>query len=150
MAEKERGFAAMDQQKQREIARKGGQAAHQRGTAHEFTPEEAAKAGRKGGQCVSRDREHMARIGRKGGLASHSRDEAGNPPVNPNGAREELREPVMPTVHLSLDEPREEADLDSVEMLAEGRMGNENATPAENHGGHGYDSYEQEKSPQMS
>jgi general stress protein YciG len=73
MAAKERGFAAMDQQKQREIARRGGRAAHQRGTAHEFTAEEAATAGRKGGQAVSRDREHMARIGRKGGLATHQR-----------------------------------------------------------------------------
>ena len=36
MAAKERGFAAMDQEKQREIARRGGRAAHQRGTAHEF------------------------------------------------------------------------------------------------------------------
>lgn len=35
---------------------------------HQFTRDEAAEAGRKGGQSVSRDREHMARIGRKGGL----------------------------------------------------------------------------------
>jgi general stress protein YciG len=64
-----RGFASMDHQKQREIASKGGQAAHNRGTAHEFTPEEARAAGRKGGEAVSRDRAHMAEIGRKGGEA---------------------------------------------------------------------------------
>jgi general stress protein YciG len=64
-----RGFAAMDPAKQREIASKGGKAAHQKGTAHEFTPDEARVAGKKGGDAVSRDREHMARIGREGGQA---------------------------------------------------------------------------------
>jgi hypothetical protein len=46
-----RGFASMDAAKQREIASKGGKAAHVRGTAHEFTSAEAAAAGRKGGQA---------------------------------------------------------------------------------------------------
>ena len=46
-----RGFASMDIAKQREIASKGGKAAHEKGTAHEFTSEEAAAAGRKGGQA---------------------------------------------------------------------------------------------------
>ena len=46
-----RGFAAMDREKQRAIASKGGQAAHQKGTAHEFDSEEAREAGRKGGQA---------------------------------------------------------------------------------------------------
>ncbi len=64
-----RGFASMDRERQKEIARKGGRAAHQKGTAHEFTPEEARVAGRKGGQAVSRDRAHMAAIGREGGQA---------------------------------------------------------------------------------
>jgi general stress protein YciG len=72
MAEKsERGFASMDEEKQREIASKGGKAAHEKGKAHEFTPEEAREAGRKGGEVVSKDREHMAEIGREGG--EHSR-----------------------------------------------------------------------------
>ena len=62
-----RGFASMDRARQREIARLGGRAAHQRGTAHEFTREEAREAGRKGGVTVSQDREHMAKIGRRGG-----------------------------------------------------------------------------------
>lgn len=48
-----RGFASMSAEKQREIASKGGRAAHQKGTAHEWTAEEARVAGRKGGQ-VSR------------------------------------------------------------------------------------------------
>ena len=62
-----RGFASMDPQRQREIASAGGRAAHAQGVAHEFTPEEARAAGRKGGEAVSRDREHMRQIGRKGG-----------------------------------------------------------------------------------
>jgi general stress protein YciG len=45
-----RGFAAMDEEKQREIASKGGKAAHQSGNAHEFSSEEARAAGRKGGR----------------------------------------------------------------------------------------------------
>lgn len=57
----------MDEEKQREIASKGGKAAHEKGTAHEFTHEEAVEAGRKGGEAVSQDREHMSEIGRKGG-----------------------------------------------------------------------------------
>jgi general stress protein YciG len=72
----ERGFAAMDPEQQREIARRGGRAAHESGNAHEFTSEEAAEAGRKGGEAVSRNREHMAEIGRKGGLAAHHRNAA--------------------------------------------------------------------------
>jgi general stress protein YciG len=66
-----RGFASMDEDKQREIASKGGHAAHEKGTAHEFTSEEAREAGRKGGETVSQDREHMAEIGSKGGKSSH-------------------------------------------------------------------------------
>lgn len=45
-----RGFASMDEGRQREIASKGGKAAHAKGTAHEFDSEEARAAGRKGGQ----------------------------------------------------------------------------------------------------
>jgi general stress protein YciG len=67
-----RGFAAMDEATQRMIASKGGQAAHQKGTAHEFDSEEARRAGQKGGEAVSRDREHMAEIGRKGGESRQS------------------------------------------------------------------------------
>ncbi len=48
-----RGFASMSADKQREIASKGGRAAHKKGTAHEWSSDEARLAGRKGGQ-VSR------------------------------------------------------------------------------------------------
>jgi general stress protein YciG len=64
----------MDRDKQREIASMGGRAAHEKGTAHEFTSEEAREAGRKGGEAVSQDREHMAAIGRKGGESRGSRE----------------------------------------------------------------------------
>jgi general stress protein YciG len=63
----------MSPEKKREIASKGGRAAHEKGTAHEFTPDEARAAGRKGGETVSRDRQHMSEIGRRGG-ESVSRD----------------------------------------------------------------------------
>ncbi len=66
-ANDQRGFASMDDEKQREIASEGGKAAHARGTAHEFSSEEAKEAGRKGGEEVSKDREHMSEIGREGG-----------------------------------------------------------------------------------
>ena len=68
-----RGFASMDAERQKEIARKGGKAAHEKGTAHEFTPDEARAAGRKGGERVSADRHHMSRIGRMGGKSSAGR-----------------------------------------------------------------------------
>jgi general stress protein YciG len=42
---KKRGFASMDPEQQREIAAEGGRAAHEKGTAHEFTSEEARRAG---------------------------------------------------------------------------------------------------------
>lgn len=64
-----RGFASMDPERQREIASKGGRAAHEKGTAHEWSRDEARNAGRKGGEVVSRDRAHMAAIGREGGEA---------------------------------------------------------------------------------
>jgi uncharacterized protein len=56
MAKEDRGFASMDRTKQREIASKGGRAAHIKGTAHEWTSEEAREAGRKGGMAS-----HLAR-----------------------------------------------------------------------------------------
>ncbi len=74
MTTKKRGFASMDSARQREIASKGGRAAHEKGTAHEFTPEEAREAGRKGGQAAhSRGTAHRftseeaREAGRKGG-----------------------------------------------------------------------------------
>jgi general stress protein YciG len=58
----------MDRVKQREIASKGGKAAHQKGTAHEWTSEEAREAGRKGGMASHRRRkENMGQSGGDGG-----------------------------------------------------------------------------------
>ena len=80
---KRRGFSAMDENKKREIARKGGIAAHRKGTAHKFTSEEAREAGRKGGRSAHRQGrahkftpEEARAAGRKGGMASHSPEEA--------------------------------------------------------------------------
>lgn len=56
-----RGFASMDENKQREIASKGGKAAHQSGNAHEFTTEEAREAGRKGGLSRGTGKSQMSR-----------------------------------------------------------------------------------------
>jgi uncharacterized protein len=70
VAKEDRGFASMDRAKQREIASKGGKAAHQKGTAHEWTSEEARDAGRKGGIAS-----HQRRREQTGGLQA-SEDQA--------------------------------------------------------------------------
>jgi uncharacterized protein len=69
VAKEDRGFASMDRAKQREIASKGGKAAHQKGTAHEWTSEEARDAGRKGGIASHRRRREAM------GLTSPAQDE---------------------------------------------------------------------------
>lgn len=51
-----RGFASMDPDKQRDIARKGGVAVHVRGTGHKWDSEEAREAGRKGGMAAQAKR----------------------------------------------------------------------------------------------
>jgi general stress protein YciG len=87
-----RGFASMDKEKQREIASKGGHAAHEKGTAHEFDSEEARRAGQKGGEAVSQNREHMADIGRKGGESSRGSHGGGSDDEKrskPGGGRKE-------------------------------------------------------------
>ena len=87
-----RGFASMDRSKQREIASKGGKAAHAKGTAHEFDSGEAREAGRKGGVAVSRNREHMAAIGRRGGEArGQSRNRSNASSTSSHGASIESR-----------------------------------------------------------
>lgn len=73
-----RGFAAMDPEKQKKIASEGGRAAHRQGVAHEWSRDEARQAGRKGGQIVSQNREHMSEIGRKGGQSSGQRRQRSN------------------------------------------------------------------------
>jgi general stress protein YciG len=57
MAKEDRGFASMDRTKQREIASKGGKAAHLKGTAHEWSSQDAREAGRKGGMASHRKRQ---------------------------------------------------------------------------------------------
>lgn len=69
VAKEDRGFASMDRSKQREIASKGGKAAHQKGTAHEWTSEEAREAGRKGGMASHRRKQEQ-----QGGGPSQSGD----------------------------------------------------------------------------
>ena len=90
----------MDSDKQREIARRGGRAAHQKGTAHEFTADEARAAGRKGGVSVSRDREYMSRIGRAGGKSSRAGRSAANadPSAGSSGQRPGGRMESQPPV----------------------------------------------------
>ncbi len=75
-----RGFAAMNKEKHRELARSGGIAAHAFGLAHSFTSEKAREAGKKGGAKTSTNREHMAAIGRMGGIAKGKR---GRRPTDP-------------------------------------------------------------------
>lgn len=77
MAKEDRGFASMDRTKQREIASKGGRAAHVKGTAHEWSAEEARVAGRKGGQ-ISR--------GGRGRLGETSAIDGSPEPTEPSGA----------------------------------------------------------------
>ena len=67
-----RGFASMDPQRQREIASEGGRAAHEKGTAHEFTSEEAREAGRKGGQARSANRRNAMSQSSGSGSSSES------------------------------------------------------------------------------
>jgi general stress protein YciG len=74
-----RGFASMDREKQRAIARKGGESVPSEKRSFSKNPGLAAEAGRKGGRSVapedrsfSRNHELAARAGRKGGEASHS------------------------------------------------------------------------------
>jgi general stress protein YciG len=70
----------MDRNKQREIASKGGKAAHQKGTAHEWTSEEAREAGRKGGMASHRRKQEqqggsdgpMGEVGGGGGTTENA------------------------------------------------------------------------------
>jgi general stress protein YciG len=82
MAQKKvRGFAAMSPEQQREIASKGGRAAHQRGTAHEWDSSEAAAAGRKGGRAAHHRNGTI-------NLASAARAQQADSAMNPQEARD--------------------------------------------------------------
>ncbi len=77
MAKAKRGFASLTPERQRAIASKGGRAAHAKGTAHEWTSDEARSAGRKGGQ-ISR--------GGRGRLVETSQIETVESPVETGAA----------------------------------------------------------------
>jgi uncharacterized protein len=81
VAKEDRGFASMDRSKQREIASKGGKAAHQKGTAHEWTSEEAREAGRKGGMASHRRKQQQQQGGESSG------GDIGNENPNDTGER---------------------------------------------------------------
>jgi general stress protein YciG len=74
VAKEDRGFASMDRNKQREIASKGGKAAHQKGTAHEWTSEEAREAGRKGGMASHRRKQQEGGGGEQGAQGGSALD----------------------------------------------------------------------------
>ena len=95
MAKEDRGFASMDRSKQREIASKGGKAAHQKGTAHEWTSEEAREAGRKGGMASHRRKQEQQQHGRRadGGGNTRNRREGDAEP----GADDGDRQPAVAT-----------------------------------------------------
>ena len=95
-----RGFASIDQESRREMARKGGRIAHQRGTAHEWTPEEARVAGRKGGGVLLRSDQSVRTTRLRG--AAHALGEiadrleqiAADSPAVPPDAIREMRESI--------------------------------------------------------
>lgn len=124
-----RGFASMDANRQREIASKGGRAAHAKGTAHEWTSDEARVAGRKGGEVVSRDRAHMAAIGREGGESRGAKNRRRNG-VGPSGSAYSDREsPVEVTREGMADGlpsrlPRDDRRDDSIESVRDEDVAN--------------------------
>lgn len=72
------GFASMDPERQREIASRGGKAAHESGNAHEFDSEEAREAGRKGGRVAHQSgnaHEFDSEEAREAGRQSHKNDD---------------------------------------------------------------------------
>jgi general stress protein YciG len=77
VAKEDRGFASMDRNKQREIASKGGKAAHQKGTAHEWTSEEAREAGRKGGMASHRRKQQQQQPSESSENPSSGSDQGG-------------------------------------------------------------------------
>ena len=92
MAKEDRGFASMDRAKQREIASKGGKAAHQKGTAHEWTSEEARDAGRKGGIASHRRRREQMGLG---GSSTDTADDRNGSSKNTGDEVGALRDDMM-------------------------------------------------------
>ena len=92
MAKEDRGFASMDRAKQREIASKGGKAAHQKGTAHEWTSEEARDAGRKGGLASHKRRREQILASGNSTAASDDRTSSGEQGDNRLGSDQSTTE----------------------------------------------------------
>lgn len=82
-AAKPRGFAAMDRQRQREIASQGGRTAHVKGTAHQFTSEEAREAGRKGGMMRAQNRQQRNSLMQANALESAGQQRLPESDVDP-------------------------------------------------------------------
>lgn len=103
MAKEDRGFASMDRAKQREIASKGGKAAHQKGTAHEWTSEEARDAGRKGG-IASHQRRREQTGGPDDGPVAVDRDSVDSGSSRENYASGRGSSTLEPSMPLDRDE----------------------------------------------
>jgi len=98
VAKEDRGFASMDRAKQREIASKGGKAAHQKGTAHEWTSEEARDAGRKGGIAShQRRREQMGGTDDTGSTGSDTTRNASAESMRGYGSSDSMRRSDSPS-----------------------------------------------------
>lgn len=72
----------MTPEKQREIASKGGRAAHEKGTAHEWTTDEARSAGRKGGQVSRGGRGRLIMPEQPAGVAATDAVQVAQPAAN--------------------------------------------------------------------
>jgi general stress protein YciG len=114
-----RGFASMDPAKQREIASKGGKAAHQAGTAHEFTPEEAREAGRKGGQASGGARAARALAIQKQKAAELEQQQKTTAQGLGQRYNSDVEQPVEEDTHSSDD--REDDSIDAVAIPHEDR-----------------------------
>jgi len=105
VAKEDRGFASMDRAKQREIASKGGKAAHQKGTAHEWTSEEARDAGRKGGIASHQRRREQA--GGPGSEADDTQASASSESMR-NSSSESMRGSSSESMSSSMDSSRDD------------------------------------------
>ncbi len=114
MAQKQRGFAAMEPEQQKRIASKGGKAAHQSGHAHEWDSAEAAEAGRKGGLASHHDRSSFRRniAARHRAEAAKRREDQENAelPEEAEGSRESKESETASPEQYAESEQREEEE----------------------------------------
>jgi general stress protein YciG len=87
-----RGFASMDDDQQREIASKGGHAAHESGNAHEFDSEEAREAGRKGGETRGNNQQNQGTERGQGARQQNDSDDQQNSGNTRGGSSEQHAE----------------------------------------------------------